>query len=1445
MSRVGAKTLSGVKIATSKAAMQAAVKSADGLKAVTTEKLAQSYFRTITRGKEICFRLEPVDMATGNMVDFKTDVFIDGILPLRVDRNANTNYELGRALGPRWVSTMDVRIEVCDNEVLMLAPDGALITFPPAPKDGSEVRADGRPWLLSYADGAYRVRDIAAGLTYTFRLFDTTPTPNTTAVGVKDCSPSLGGTYVAATVPAGSVADVFNMGIEIGVSSLTHHTGATIDYTWDLATGHMVQMRRSDDTIITLHWDNTVGKVAHVDVSNPTTHPHDKPLRLISYEYDAYGQLVRVINSNDGALKYHYDHAGRIYAWTDRNDVSYYYRFDHQGRVQSQVGTGGMFPNIVYWGPDEGTDAPPGGTVCVALETAGEFQGDPLTLGDSVIEQYFQRLEQLPLYQALIQGGLKTAGLTGRGRIAPRDDNDWTVPQDWLYDDLLGHIRPTVYRSTPAGDVWRIITPEGRTEDTTYNNHHQKTSITNPAGATTRFSYNANGTKTTTVYPDGSRFSIEPASWDAPARIIDAYGQVTECVTDEFGMVESFTTSSGATTTYTYDVRPSGIVQTSIAHPDGTSTQIERDDAGRILASTDPARRRSSFVRDVRGLITQSMDPSGATTTVDYSPEGWPTGITYPDGTSASVTYDGEGNHLCYKNEIGATQTTEYTVFDTPAATTDASGATTKLAYNTQMEPLRLTNADNNAWTYSYDLDGRLVKQVDYNGFATTTALSNDGLAMTLTTPVGSTTRTLHADGRLASIVDGLGETSYFYDDVGRLIEVTGPQASISYDWDEFGRATTETVRLVSGETTVHHLDIDHSGTGRSEAITLPLGDRFTTHFEHNEAGEISHTVHTYSAPHSDVPSELARLSYGTDQRGYRNKITAGSLIRTTTSDIKGRVSSDTLNVLDSAADGGMRTVSSRMFDWRADSALQSVTDYLRGVTTYELDVLGRATGVSQQNPDPNMRIDLHKSHPCGLATSESLPAVQTEKYSFTAGGVLNGVSTIDPTASLSGGAGDKSARADDAVEFSGTLPTRVGRTSYKYDDAGRVVQTVTKRRSKRPLVHNFFYATSEQPIGFTTSDEPGIGYRYLYDPHGRRVAKEQVNAETGEVLTRTVYAHSGNQLVGEQVTYAVGDHSESHHGHAYTPASFRHKGVPAACRQAVGDGHIWTMDPATEELIGQITLVPSFNAETHAEAPGLSGPVAVQPRFDLIMADLAGAPREIVDIETGVIKGEASQTLYGKRTWRGKTQSPLLHAGQYLDTESGWAYNRYRYYHPHAGIYNAQDPLGVTPRIASAQGYVDHPAHWIDYLGLSGKGGHEKLEQLAKNMKQGAKGEKTVREIINGFPGVSSDYQMTVKANGVTSRIDAIVKRGDNYEFIEVKTGNAQLTKNQTMVRDVLNGTSDGSKPGAVELRASDEKARKIGKEQGHRIKGRFHQLYADNADDRETLVGILDGTA
>ena len=232
------------------------------------------------------------------------------------------------------------------------------------------------------------------------------------------------------------------------------------------------------------------------------------------------------------------------------------------------------------------------------------------------------------------------------------------------------------------------------------------------------------------------------------------------------------------------------------------------------------------------------------------------------------------------------------------------------------------------------------------------------------------------------------------------------------------------------------------------------------------------------------------------------------------------------------------------------------------------------------------------------------------------------------------------------------------------------MTRTVTKRISKKPLVRNFYYATGEWPIGFDSSDAPGVGWRYVYDGLGRRVAKETVDTQTGETIARTVFVHAGGELAGECVTV----------------------GADAGC------GYVWTRDPATGEVVGQTQLTP------HGDPAGgvrSWSQERVDAEFYAIVADLAGAPQEIIDPNTGVVCGRADASLYGRRTWRGAQSCPLLFAGQYQDVESGWVYNRFRFYDPHAGVYNAQDPLGVGPNTATAQGYVHHPGHWVDAYGL------------------------------------------------------------------------------------------------------------------------------------------------
>ena len=1431
-------------------------------------------------------------MATGAMIDFTTDIHIDGMLPMVVARNTDSDMDTSRVFGPGWNTTLDCRIEILPDQILMMTPDGALLEFPPAPMDGTEVGDKGSPWRLCFVDGAYRVRNIQEDVTYVFGVAGSEaqggepcyrpegPVPDYTITGdapknyvycldeetgelirreraieddtshddaqhsnavvdedhhdgeagcdhgdvsknhpasdasirddvvsnahdstaiVSDSAVSqnssdkdrantdkaqsnaanpqddsgtadnadtnTGGSGVweasnsfVNMLSPGSVADTFNLGVEVQLSTVIHHSGAWIEYDYEQETGHLVSMRRSDGTVLELKWHNRISRLLSIWVRNEDTHPGEEPFRLASYNYDGKGRLLKVINSAAGALRYFYDDQHRPFRWTDRNGYSYYYRFDDKGRVVAQVGSGGMFPNVAVWLKDTGDDAPEDGMVCVALECAGDFHGNPAEIGDSCVNEYFDRLDKLPLANLLREKGLVGAGLTGRGRTSTRDDASWSLSDELLRDEFLGDIRPTVYRSTPAGDVWRVITPEGVVTDREFDEHHQIIRETSNTGVVTTIDRDEYGTVTCVDYGDGTTETITPGAWGEPAQVTSRDGLTTEYEVDAAGMVTAVTDPLGVVTRFEYEWRVTGIVPKATITPSGLVRSMECDNAGRPIASTDPAGRRSSVTRDVRGLVTEVIDPVGNVTTIEYSPEGWVTRVVNPDGSWWSGTYDGEGNLTQTVNETSATTTTRYTVFDKVSSVTLPNGGVTRYTYNTQMELVAVTNADGHTWQLHYDLDGSIIKEIDYNGLITQSHATPDKLRLDVTTGAGTVTTMFDPYGRMTETFDGQGNTTtYQRDALGKITKVTNRWCTTDYSYDEYGRSLAETTTLYSGES--HTMMFTYGRLGGVEAIThtLPDGKQVSEIPMFDEEGVLRNSTYTLG----DV--EVASLSFGVDDTGRRSWAHVGSLVRSFDYDRNHRLVRDQVHALtpgnnsnnnsygpvntatglnDAGSAGSSQHqdeyhavgVIDRVFTWRADDVITQITDQIRGVeTSYDVDPMGRVTRVTHQQAGGNTSQGNHagsssqaqysqasssQSNQCGMPGGEEL-------YSYSQAGVLT---KLHP---------DMTKRwADDVDTYGGTMPRQVGRTRFTYDKAGRVTQTVTKRLSKKPLVKHFYYDNGTQPVGYEDSDHPGVGWRYLYDGACRRVGKEQINTTTGEVISRVMFLHEGDVLFGEYHTVNTMD------------------------PHVVGSARLWPADPGTGEILGQITINTNTDTDTtgsmthqdggngyypggysgdtggnnnaddpynqhnnpnnggYSDGPyhrddsatgaGAGGVLGwPQQRVDAVfysmVCDLAGAPKELIDPMTGEVVGYATYTLFGKRHWAGTVNTPLLFTGQYEDAESGWVYNRFRYYDPHAGVYNAQDPLGLLANLGTAQGYVTNPVIWVDVLGLYG----------------------------------------------------------------------------------------------------------------------------------------------
>ena len=1437
------------------------------------EKLGMNGPKNLCRGNECKLPgMEPVDMATGAMIDSATDVRISGMLPMVVARNTDSGMDTSRVFGPGWNTTLDCRIEILPDQILMMTPDGALLEFPPAPVDGTEVGDAGRPWRLCFVDGAYRVRNIQEGITYVFGVAGSEaqggepcyrpegPVPDYTITGdapknyvysldeetgeltrrertIKDAShddvvdkdPSDGraesvtdtstsddstgdsasgvhnsaapvndsavsqnspdkdqvntdkaqsgaanpqddsndnagdpGVWEASNsfvnmLSPGSVADTFNLGVEVQLSTVVHHSGAWIEYDYEQETGHLVAMRRSDGTVLEFKWHNRISRLLSIWVKNEETHPGSEPFRLASYNYDGKGRLLKVINSAAGALRYFYDDEHRPTRWTDRNGHSYHYRFDDKGRVIAQVGSGGMFPNIAVWLKDTGDDAPEDGMVCVALECAGEFHGNPAEIGDSCINEYFDRLDQLPLANLLREKGLQGAGLTGRGRTSVRDDKSWALSDELLRDEFLGDIRPTVYRSTPTGDVWRVITPEGVVTDREFDEHHQIVKETSNTGVVTTIDRDEYGTITRIDYGDGTTETIIPGAWGEPVRVTGRDGLVTEYEVDAAGMVTAVTDPLGVVTRFEYDWRVTGIVPKATITPSGLVRVTECDNAGRPIASTDPAGRRSSVTRDVRGLVTEVIDPVGNVTTVEYSPEGWVTRVVNPDGSERSATYDGEGNLTQTVNEAGATTTTRYTVFDKVSDVTLPNGGVTRYSYNTQMEPVAVTNADGHTWQLHYDLDGSIVQEVDYNGLVTESHATPDGQRLDTTNGMGRVTTLFDPYGRMTETLDDQGNaTTYQRDALGKITQVTNRWCTTDYSYDEYGRSLTETTTLYSGES--HTMAFTYGQLGGVEAIThtLPDGKQVSETPMFDDEGVLRNSTYTLGNV------EVASLSFGVDDTGRRSWAHVGSLVRSFDYDHNHRLVRDQVHALAPGNNSNSHAsdtsqgdsfqhqdeyhavgVIDRVFTWRADDVITQITDQIRGVeTSYDVDPMGRVTRVIHQHASGNTSqgdragasSQAQYSQASSSQPNQCMPGGE-ESYSYSQAGVLT---KLHP---------DTTTRwADDVDTYGGTMPHQVGRTKFTYDKAGRVTQTVTKRLSKKPLVKHFYYESGTQPVGYEDSDHPGVGWRYLYDGVRRRVGKEQINTTTGEVTSRVMFLHEGDMLFGEYRT------------------------VNTMNPHVVGSARLWPTDPGTGEILGQITIntsttdSPAYRHDGTGYYPGGNGGGSgadnstdypynqhnsphnggysdgsynhddsatgdgsvlgwTQERVDAVfysmVCDLAGAPKELIDPTTGEVVGYATYTLFGKRHWAGTVNTPLLFTGQYEDTESGWVYNRFRYYDPHAGVYNAQDPLGLLANTGTAQGYVTNPVTWVDVFGLQSCENNRENNELKEKLER------------------------------------------------------------------------------------------------------------------------------
>lgn len=363
-------------------------------------------------------------------------------------------------------------------------------------------------------------------------------------------------------------------------------------------------------------------------------------------------------------------------------------------------------------------------------------------------------------------------------------------------------------------------------------------------------------------------------------------------------------------------------------------------------------------------------------------------------------------------------------------------------------------------WSYAYGAGGRVIAETDFDGRDLRYDLDPLGQVVRRTTPTGET---IHYERDLAGrvtrkSVDGR-TTSYAYAPGGQLLHASSPDGDLSYQYDRSGRVKTE---LADGRVTTHAYDT----LGRRTRRVTPSGQ--VTTYAYDAAGQL---VRQTSGGHE--------VNFDRDSAGRELSRRFGEMLTFTTAwDAAGRVAGQETS-------SGGRSLNRRTYDYRADGMLIGIDDELSGPRRFDLDPAGRVTAVHADGWSETYAYD-----EAGNQTAASWP------------GTMPGQEATGPRT------------------YTGTRITRAGDVRYEHDAAGRIVLRRKTRLSRKPDIWRYTWDAEDRLTGLVTPD--GTRWRYLYDPLGRRTAKQRLAPDGVTVAEQTTFTWDGTNLC-EQTTTSTG----------------------------------------------------------------------------------------------------------------------------------------------------------------------------------------------------------------------------------------------------------------------------------------------------------------------------------
>jgi RHS repeat-associated protein len=809
--------------------------------------------------------------------------------------------------------------------------------------------------------------------------------------------------------------------------------------------------------------------------------------------------------------------------------------------------------------------------------------------------------------------------------------------------DRFGNTITYVRDAPGGGPLRRVVSPNGRSIEFTYDASNRITEATDNTGRKWTYLYDASGRMTKATNPLGDFWQY---TWDGTSyrikTVIDPRGNAMEINDyDANGRVIKQTYANGTTSLFSYVVDPGTNMVTQAEFTDERATirRMAFDTHGRISTNTyavgKPEQQITTVVRQTPSNLMQSMtDPLGRQTSYTYNANGQVLTRTQLAGTANAVT----------------TTYTYGTAFNLVTSIQDPNLNTTLLTYDALGNLTQIKDANLNTTAMTYDVQGRIATAKSGSLPVTTYVYEGPDLK-TITDPLSRViTMLTDGAGRVISVKDPLGNTTTTeYDTLNRVKKITDPLGNfVSFAYDPNGKLTSHTDH--KGNVTQYSYDTQDRLLTKTDALLK------VDTYGYDAAGSINKVT--------DRKSQVTGMTY--DALSRRTQVGYGATIATPTT---------YANTISYTYDAGDR--------------MTQANDTTNGIITRAYDGLNRMT--SEATPQGTVTYTYDAG---GRRTSMVVPNYGTINYSYDLGNRLTAITKAAPSPQTVSFAYDTANRRTKI-----TLPNAID-INYVYDNASQLssityVKTSAPSATLGDLTYTYDAAGRRTSIGgtFSRTNVPAA----TAAANVTHNANNQLTAWGAASATVHTYDFNGNLTGDGTYTYTWNARNQliTVKQGATTVAAYDYDAFGRRRQKAITLAGVTT---TTRFLYDGVNFVQEQDGTGAAKANLLIGMgydqvyartlTGVTPTTSSFLMDHLGTIIAEVDA-VAAIQTSYTYEPYGKTTQTGVAST---NAQRYTGREQDFGdlyFYRARYYSAGESRFNSEDPIGIRGGI-NLYGYAD-----------------------------------------------------------------------------------------------------------------------------------------------------------